>query len=77
MTVFTDRDLERVAKLQANWREVFLREVVRLRHERDIAKRRETDTTRPSADNRSPTMWPATPRPDIGQPHNLLIYLDF
>lgn len=63
MTVFTDRDLERVANLQANWREVFLLEVVRLRHARDIAKRREADPTRPSADNRSPTMWPAAARP--------------
>ena len=43
MTIFTDRDLERVAKLRTNWRQEFLLEVVRLRHERDIAKRREAD----------------------------------
>jgi hypothetical protein len=70
MTIFTDRDLERVANLQANWRQEFLLEVVRLRHERDIAERRETDAGRSSADSRSPTMWPAAARPEIGSPHN-------
>lgn len=34
MTIFTDRDLECVASLQANWRKEFLREVVRLQHQR-------------------------------------------
>jgi hypothetical protein len=32
MTIFTDRDLERVASLRLNWRKQFLLEVVRLRH---------------------------------------------
>jgi hypothetical protein len=41
MTVFTNRDLERVASLRMNWRREFLREVVRLRHERHIAKSRD------------------------------------
>lgn len=67
MTVFTDRDLERVAKLQTTWRQEFLLEVVRLRHERDIAKRRKADAGPSSADNRSPTMWPAAARPRSGR----------
>jgi hypothetical protein len=70
MTVFTDRDLERVAKLQTNWRQEFLLEVVRLRHERDIAKRRQADARPSSVDTRSPTMWPAVARPEIEPPHN-------
>ena len=55
MTIFTDRDLERVAELQTNWRKELLLEVVRLRHERDIAKTREADAKQASADTRSPT----------------------
>lgn len=35
MTIFTDRDLECVASLQANWRTKFLLEVVRLRRQRE------------------------------------------
>ena len=41
MTVLTNRDLERMASLRMNWRREFLREVVRLRHERQIAKSRD------------------------------------
>ena len=70
MTIFSNRDLERVANLQANWRQEFLLEVVRLRHERDIIRSREADARRSSTDNRSPTMWPPAPRPAIGPPHN-------
>jgi hypothetical protein len=76
MTIFTNRELERVASLRMNWRKEFLLEVVRLRHERDIAKTRdrlssaEAANIRSSADNRSTTSWPATlcPAPDL--PHN-------
>jgi hypothetical protein len=64
MTIFTNRDLERVASLRMNWRKEFLLEVVRLRRERDIAKNRDrlpsaaAANTRSSADNRSTTSWP-------------------
>ena len=64
MTIFTDRDLERVASLRMNWRKEFLLEVVRLRHEREFANVRDR---RPSAeaanirvDNRSTSSWPPT-----------------
>lgn len=40
MTIFTDRDLERVASLRTNWRREFLLEVVRLRRQREVAIRR-------------------------------------
>lgn len=70
MAVCTDRDLEPVAKLRSNWRQEFLLEAVRLWHERDIAKRREAFARHSSADNRSPTMWPAAPRPEVGLHHN-------
>lgn len=40
MTIFTDRDLERVASLRMNWRREFLLEVVRLRQQREVAIRR-------------------------------------
>ncbi len=66
MTIFTDRDLERVASLQMNWRKEFLREVVRLRQERNIAKNRErlrsaaAANIRSSADNGHTTSWPLT-----------------
>jgi hypothetical protein len=59
MTIFTNRDLERVASLRTNWRKEFLLEVGRLRHERDIAKNRDR---LPSADNDRPTSWPAISR---------------
>jgi hypothetical protein len=36
MSIFTDRDLERLASLRTNWRKEFLSEIVRLRQERDI-----------------------------------------
>jgi hypothetical protein len=76
MTIFTDRDLQRVASLRMNWRKEFLLEVIRLRQERDIAKNRdrlpsaEAANIRSSADSRSTTSWPATlcPTPDL--PHN-------
>ena len=64
MTIFTDRDLQRVASLRMNWRKEFLLEVVRLRRAREITKSRDR---RPSAeaanirvDNRSTTSWPPT-----------------
>lgn len=66
MTIFTDRDLERVASLRMNWRKEFLLEVVRLRQQRDITKSRdrlqsaEAANIRSSADNRSTTSWPPT-----------------
>jgi hypothetical protein len=66
MTIFTNRDLERVASLRMNWRKEFLLEVVRLRHERNIAKTRdrppstEAANIRSSLDNRSTTSWPPT-----------------
>jgi hypothetical protein len=66
MTIFTDRDLERVASLRMNWRKEFLREVVRLRQERDIAKTRdlllsaEAANIRSCADNRRPISGPPT-----------------
>jgi hypothetical protein len=41
MTIFTNRDLERMASLRLNWRKEFLREVVRLRQEREIARNRD------------------------------------
>lgn len=68
MTIFTDRDLERVANLRMNWRKEFLLEVVRLRHERNSAKNRdrlppaEAVNIRSSADNRTATWWHATSR---------------
>lgn len=68
MTIFTNRDLEQMASLRLNWRKEFLREVVRLRHERDIARNRDrlpstgTADARSSADNSRPTSWPATSR---------------
>ena len=76
MTIFTDRDLQRMASLRTNWRKEFLLEVVRLRHEQDIAKTRdrlssaEAANIRSSADSRSTTSWPTTlcPAPDL--PHN-------
>lgn len=58
MTIFTDRDLERVASLRTNWRTEFLREVARLRHERDIAKGREAATTRSATDGSRTISWP-------------------
>ena len=36
MSIFTDRDLERLASLRTRWRKEFLTEIVRLRRERDI-----------------------------------------
>jgi hypothetical protein len=59
MTIFTDRDLERVASLRMNWRKEFLLEVVRLRQERETAKTRDR---LPSADNSRSTSWPAASR---------------
>jgi hypothetical protein len=64
MTIFTNRDLERVASLRMNWRKEFLLEVARLCRERDIAKNRDrlpsaaAANIRASADNRSTTSWP-------------------
>jgi hypothetical protein len=64
MTIFTNRDLERVASLRMNWRKEFLREVVRLRRERDIAKARDqlrstaAANILSSADNGSTTSSP-------------------
>lgn len=64
MPIFTDRDLERMASLQMNWRKEFLREVVRLRQERNIAKNRDhlpsAANIRSSADNGHTTSWPPT-----------------
>ena len=66
MTIFTDRDLERVASLRMNWRKEFLLEVVRLRQEREIAKSRnrlpsaETVNIRSAANNARTTSWPRT-----------------
>jgi hypothetical protein len=68
MTIFTDRDLERVANLRMNWRKEFLLEVVRLRHEQNSANNRdrlppaEAVNIRSSADNESATWWHATSR---------------
>jgi hypothetical protein len=64
ITIFTNRDLERVASLRMNWRKEFLREVVRLRRERDIAKARDqlrstaAANILSSADNGSTTSSP-------------------
>ncbi|QDW38226.1 hypothetical protein FFI89_014365 [Bradyrhizobium sp. KBS0727] len=69
MTIFTDRDLERVASLRMNWRRAFLLELARLRQERDIEKTRdrlpsaEAANIRPSADSKRTISWPATSRP--------------
>lgn len=66
MTIFTDRDLERMASLRLNWRKEFLLEVVRLREQRDITKSRdrlpsaEAANIRSSADNSHTTSWPPT-----------------
>jgi hypothetical protein len=67
MTIFTNRDLERMASLQMNWRKEFLLEVARLRQERNIVKTpdlllsAEPANIRSSADNRSPTSRAPTP----------------
>jgi hypothetical protein len=67
MTIFTDRDLERVASLRMNWRREFLLEVVRLRQEREIAEKRDrlpsakVANIQSSADNKSPTSRAPTP----------------
>ena len=37
MTIFANRDLERVASLRMTWRKEFLPEVLRLRRERFVA----------------------------------------
>lgn len=64
MTIFTNRDLERVASLRMNWRKEFLLEVVRLRRERDIAKARDRLRSTAAAnicspaDSGSTTSWP-------------------
>ena len=62
MTIFTNRDLERIASLRTNWRKEFLLEVVRLRQERHIAKSRDRLPSAEAAniriDNRSTTSWP-------------------
>ena len=64
MTIFTDRDLERVASLRTNWRKEFLREVVRLRQEQDLVKTRgrlptaEAANVRSSAGISRTTSWP-------------------
>jgi hypothetical protein len=69
MTIFTDRDLERVASLRMNWRRAFLLELARLRQERDIEKTRdrlpsaEAANIRPSADSKRTISWAATSRP--------------
>ena len=66
MTIFTNRDLERIASLRTNWRKEFLLEVVRLRQERDIAKTRdlllsaEAANIRSYADNKRPISGPQT-----------------
>lgn len=68
MTIFTDRDLERVASLRMNWRRAFLLELARLRQERDIEKNRdrlpsaEAANIRPSADSKRTISWPAISR---------------
>ena len=64
MTIFTNRELERVASLRMNWRKEFLLELVRLRHERDAVN------IRPSADNSRTTSWPAWSQPATGSSHN-------
>jgi hypothetical protein len=64
MTIFTNRELQRMASLRMNWRKEFLREMVRLRQEREIAKARdrlpsaEAANIRYSADNSRTTSWP-------------------
>jgi hypothetical protein len=69
MTIFTDRDLERVASLRMNWRRAFLLELARLRQERDIEKTwdrlpsAEAANIRPSADSKRTISWPAISRP--------------
>ena len=76
MTIFTDRDLERVASLRLNWRKQFLLEVVRLRHARDIAKNldrlpsTQAINFRSSADHGRTTPEPGSSRRAIGSLHN-------
>jgi hypothetical protein len=76
MTIFTNRDLERIASLRMNWRKEFLLEVVRLRQEQDIAKTRDrlpsaqAVNIRSSAENSRTTSWPARSRPTTGSSHN-------
>lgn len=76
MTIFTNRDLERMASLQMNWRKEFLRELVRLRQQRDNTRDRErlpsaeaTDI-RCSADEGRTALRPAGSWPATGQPRN-------
>jgi hypothetical protein len=76
MTIFTDRDLERMAGLRTNWRKEFLLEVVRLRQERDFAEdidhlpSAEAVNFRSSADHSRTTPGPVPSRPAIGSFHN-------
>jgi hypothetical protein len=76
MTIFTNRELERVASLRMNWRKEFLLEVVRLWQEPDIARPRDrlpsakAANIRSSADNRSTT---SCPRPYDRHPTYLVI----
>ena len=71
MTIFTDRDLERVASLRMNWRKEFLLEAGRLRQERDFANnlaRRpsaEAINFRSSADHSRTTPGSVLSRPAI------------
>jgi hypothetical protein len=76
MTIFTDRDLERMASLRTNWRKEFLLEIVRLRHERDIAKTRDRLSSAEAANIRSSADTEAQlrgPRPCVRHPTYLLI----
>jgi hypothetical protein len=65
-----------MASLRANWRTEFLREVVRLRQERDFAKNRDRPPSTDAANIRSPadnghtTSWPPSARPAMGTSHN-------
>ena len=72
MTIFTDRDLERVASLRMNWRKEFLLEAGRLLQEWDfannLARRRSAEAInfRSFADHSRTTPGPVLSRPAIG-----------
>lgn len=68
MTIFSNRDLEKIANLQANWRKELLFEFVRLRKDRlstvrcDLPASAEATDSRPCADD--------TSQPGIDLPRN-------
>ena len=66
MTIFSNRDLERMAVLQANWRKELLLELVRLRKERHSDKLWDLPTPTEAATDGSRTASP----PKIGLSRN-------